>query len=47
MMNVDDYIAKRGDRDPEFRAALQALQPGFEFRRKLIKSRLDAGLTQA
>jgi transcriptional regulator with XRE-family HTH domain len=46
-MNLDEYIAKRIAADPEFRAEYEALQPEFEFRRKLIQARLAAGLTQA
>jgi transcriptional regulator with XRE-family HTH domain len=47
MKTLDEYIAKRIANDPEFLAAWEALQPEFEFRTKLIKARLDAGLTQA
>jgi transcriptional regulator with XRE-family HTH domain len=46
-MNLEEYVAKREARDPEFRAALEALQPEYEFRSRLIRARLDAGLTQA
>jgi transcriptional regulator with XRE-family HTH domain len=46
-MNLDDYIAERSARDPEFRDALSALEPEYEFRRALIAARLAAGLTQA
>src|SRR3954447_26018600 len=45
-MNLDDYISKREAHDPEFQAARAALQPEYEFRRKLIQARLSAGLTQ-
>lgn len=46
-MNLDEYIAMREARDPEFRAARERGRPQFEFRRKLIGARLAAGLTQA
>ena len=46
-MNLEEYVAKREARDPEFRAALEALQPEYEFRSRLTRARLDAGLTQA
>jgi transcriptional regulator with XRE-family HTH domain len=46
-MNLDDYIAERTARDPEFRDAMAALEPEYEFRRALIAARLAAGLTQA
>lgn len=45
-MNLEEYIAKREARDPEFAAARQALEPQYEFRRALIKARLERGLTQ-
>ena len=47
MKTLDEYVAVRKARDPEFRAAWEALRPEFEFRRQLIRARLDAGLTQA
>lgn len=34
-------------RDPEYRAAFEALEPEFAVARALIKARADAGLTQA
>lgn len=34
-------------RDPEYRAALEALEPEFAVARALIQARADAGLTQA
>ena len=43
----DDYVAEREARDPEFRAAREALRPQYEFRRALIGSRIHAGITQA
>lgn len=45
-MNLEEYIARREARDPEFAAARQALEPQQEFRRALIKARLERGLTQ-
>jgi transcriptional regulator with XRE-family HTH domain len=45
-MNVDDYFAEREARDPEFRAAWDALRPTYEFQRALIEARIAAGLTQ-
>lgn len=45
-MNLEEYIAKRSARDPEFREALAHLEPEYAFRRKLIEARLTAGLTQ-
>ncbi|HEX5164957.1 MAG TPA: helix-turn-helix transcriptional regulator [Thermomicrobiales bacterium] len=44
-MNLDEYIAKRLADDPEFRAAYEASRPEFEFRRQLIRARLNARLT--
>ncbi len=46
-MNLEEYIAERSARDPEFRAELEAMQPEYEFRRALIVARIGAGLTQA
>lgn len=46
-MNVKHYFDRRAARDPEFRAAREALRPEYEFRRALIRARLEAGLTQA
>ena len=45
-MNHQEYIAEREARDPEFRELREATRPQFEFRRALIRARLDAGLTQ-
>lgn len=45
-MNLEDYITAREARDPEFAAAREALRPQYEFRRALIKARLERGLTQ-
>ena len=45
-MNLNDYFNERAVRDPEFRAAREALQPEYTFRKALIRARLDAGLTQ-
>ena len=45
-MNLEDYVAAREARDPEFRDALVQLRPEYEFRLALIQARLAAGLTQ-
>ncbi|HEY7035797.1 MAG TPA: helix-turn-helix transcriptional regulator [Thermomicrobiales bacterium] len=45
-MNLEEYIADRAERDPAFRAAMEAMRPEYEFRRALIGARLAAGLTQ-
>src|SRR5581483_7419797 len=42
-----DYVAEREARDPEFRAAREALRPQYEFRRAMISARITAGITQA
>jgi transcriptional regulator with XRE-family HTH domain len=44
-MNLDEFIAEEEARDPEFKAAREALRPSYEFKRALIQARLDAGLT--
>ena len=44
-MNLDEYIAEREARDPEFKAAREALRPAHEFHRAAIAARLAAGLT--
>ena len=46
MMNLQEYIAKREARDPEFRAARQAMEAEFTFRLKLVEARTAAGMTQ-
>lgn len=46
-MNLNEYVAERSARDPEFQAAMDALEPEYQFRRALIAARLAAGLTQA
>ena len=46
-MNLEQYVAERSARDPEFRAELEAKRPEYEFRRALIEARLNAELTQA
>lgn len=46
-MNLQEYIVERETRDPNFRAAREALRTQYEFRRALIAARLAAGLTQA
>ena len=45
-MNLDQYVADREARDPEFRAAGEALQSRFAFQHALVAARLAAGLTQ-
>jgi transcriptional regulator with XRE-family HTH domain len=45
-MNHRDYVAEREARDPEFRAAREALRPYLEMQRTLIRARLAAGLSQ-
>src|SRR5205823_5344496 len=45
-MKYRDYVAEREARDPEFRAAREALRPQYEWQRALIAARLAAGLTQ-
>ena len=44
-MNLQEYIAEREARDPEFKAAREALRPAAEFHRAVIQARVDAGLT--
>lgn len=44
---IEEYIAARESRDPEFKAARERTRPAFEFRRALIGARIQAGLTQA
>ncbi len=46
-MTLNDYFEQRAARDPEFRAEREALRPEYEFRRALIRARIDAGFTQA
>jgi transcriptional regulator with XRE-family HTH domain len=46
-MNLEEYIAERTARDPEFRIEMEALQPEYEFRLALIQARQHSGLTQA
>jgi transcriptional regulator with XRE-family HTH domain len=45
-MNLDDYVAEREARDPEFKAALEEMRPQFEFRLALVTARIEGGLTQ-
>jgi transcriptional regulator with XRE-family HTH domain len=45
-MKHSEYVRQREARDPAFKAAREALEPEFQFRRALIRARLDAGLTQ-
>ena len=46
MSKVTD-LHKKWSRDPEYRAAYDALAPEFELARSLIQARTAAGLTQA
>ena len=46
MDDLDNYVAEREARDPEFREAREELKPQYEFRRAMIGARLAAGLTQ-
>ncbi|HZS02904.1 MAG TPA: helix-turn-helix transcriptional regulator [Chloroflexota bacterium] len=45
-MSVEEYFTEREARDPEFRAAWEAVKPEYEFQRALIAARLRAGVTQ-
>lgn len=45
-MSVNRYFEQRLATDPEFRAAVEELEPEFQFVRTLIGARLNAGLTQ-
>ncbi|HZR99877.1 MAG TPA: helix-turn-helix transcriptional regulator [Chloroflexota bacterium] len=45
-MNLDEYVRDREARDPEFRAAGEALRPRHTFQHALVAARLAAGLTQ-
>jgi transcriptional regulator with XRE-family HTH domain len=45
-MNLDDYVRDREARDPEFKAAGEALRPQYQFQHALIAARVGAGLTQ-
>jgi hypothetical protein len=45
-MNLDDYVRDREARDPEFKAAGEALRPQYQFQNALIAARVGAGLTQ-
>jgi transcriptional regulator with XRE-family HTH domain len=45
-MRHREYVAEREARDPDYRAARQALQPVLQVRQALIGARLQAGLTQ-
>ena len=44
-MTLEEYIVEQM-RDPEFRAAYEALEPEFELARQVIRLRLQRGLTQ-
>ncbi len=46
MRTLDDYIAEREARDPEFRAARAATRDAYAARLAVIEARLCAGLTQ-
>jgi transcriptional regulator with XRE-family HTH domain len=45
-MDLDQYIAEREARDPEFKAAREEMRPQYEFQRALIMARVEAGITQ-
>jgi transcriptional regulator with XRE-family HTH domain len=45
-MEWDDYVAERLAKDPEFRAYWEETRAQFEFRKALVRARIDAGLTQ-
>ena len=45
-MNLQEYIAEREARDPEFRAIREAMRPYHEMQRTLIRARIAAGLSQ-
>lgn len=45
-MDLDQYIAEREARDPEFKAAMEEMRPQYEFQRALIMARVEAGITQ-
>ncbi len=45
-MDLDQYIAEREARDPEFKAAMEEMRPQYEFQRALIGARVEAGITQ-
>lgn len=41
-----DYVHEQLETDPQFRAEYERLKEQQEFRRSLIRARVDAGLTQ-
>ncbi len=45
-MRYEDYIRKREQRSPTFRARREANEPVFEFQLALVRARIEAGLTQ-
>jgi transcriptional regulator with XRE-family HTH domain len=45
-MNLEEYIAERETREPELRAAREALEPEYAYHRAVIDARLAAGLSQ-
>jgi transcriptional regulator with XRE-family HTH domain len=45
-MDLDQYIAEREARDPEFKAAMEEMRPQYEFRKALVMARVEAGITQ-
>jgi DNA-binding XRE family transcriptional regulator len=46
LMDLDQYIAEREARDPEFKAAREEMRPQYEFQTALIGARIEAGITQ-
>jgi transcriptional regulator with XRE-family HTH domain len=46
MDDLDQYIAEREARDPEFKAAREEMRPQYEFQRALIMARVEGGITQ-
>ena len=46
MDDLDQYIAEREARDPEFKAAREESRAQFEFQRALVMYRIEAGITQ-
>lgn len=47
MSDLDDYVAERSARDPEFAEAWEALEPEYQAARAIIQARIDAEMTQA
>lgn len=46
-MKHEDYVARRRERDSEFREEQYQRKTAFSYRRAIIRARIDAGLTQA